>query len=90
MLFRSQNPGGPNSIADSETETPHSVTEFVSKDIDELLREAEEEDLEGFATYRQEILTALVRLKSIIWYIIEAQLECHAHRDSNATVSIAH
>jgi len=37
--------------------TPHSLTEFISKDIDELFREAGEEE---FGSCRKEILTALV------------------------------
>jgi len=48
-----QNLAGPKSGG----ETPHSVTEFISKDIDELLREAEEEE---FGSCRQEIMTVLV------------------------------
>jgi hypothetical protein len=48
-----QNPGG----LKSGVGTPYSVTEFISKNTDELLKEAVKE---GFGKRKQEILKALV------------------------------
>jgi hypothetical protein len=55
------NPGGPNSPK-SGSDTPHSVSDIVNMEMDELLAEAE---VAGFGVRKQAALKSLVRSKVI-------------------------
>lgn len=71
---------------ENEDETP-TYSEFISKNADELLKEAEEERSWG---RKQEILKALVCRRPILIYYKVFEAQIHAHRDSNAMASSAH
>lgn len=76
-------------IGDDEDEDETSSywpTEFISKNADELLEEAEEE---RSWDRKQEILKALVCRGPILIYYKVFEAQIHAHRDSNAMASSA-